>query len=46
MFFSHDEDAAKADKERIVRIHVKRGTSVEKMQSLCDDCIAGDEHKM
>jgi hypothetical protein len=46
MFFSHDDDAAKADKDRIVRIHVKRGTSVEKMQSLCDDCIAGDEHKM
>jgi hypothetical protein len=40
MFFTHDEDATKA---RIVRIHVKRGTSVEKMQSLCDDCIAADD---
>jgi hypothetical protein len=39
MFFSHDDDAAR---KRIVRIHVKRGTSVEKMQSLCDECIAGD----
>lgn len=40
MFFSHDDDAAM---KRIVRIHVKRGTSVEKMQSLCDECIAFDQ---